>query len=78
MNREQLEHAIRAACQVSGDLEIYVFGSQAILGAYPTAADELRGSIEVDVQPKNRPEMTDAIDGALGELSSAATSQSLG
>jgi hypothetical protein len=35
MTREELEHAIRAACDVSGDDEVYVFGSQAILGQYP-------------------------------------------
>jgi len=29
----------------------------------------LRASIKVDVQPKNRPERTDDIDGSLGELS---------
>ena len=32
MTRAELEHAIRAACDVSGDDEVYVFGSQAILG----------------------------------------------
>jgi hypothetical protein len=32
MTREQLEHAIRAACEVSEDSEIWIFGSQAILG----------------------------------------------
>lgn len=37
MNREQLGHAIRAACDVSGDNELYIFGSQAILGQYPDA-----------------------------------------
>lgn len=37
MTREELEHAIRAACDVSGDDEVYVFGSQAILGQYPDA-----------------------------------------
>ena len=69
MTREQLEHAIRAACDVSGDSEIWVFGSQAILANYPNAPDSLRASIEVDVQPKNLPDTADAIDGALGELS---------
>lgn len=69
MTREQLEHAIRAACDVSGDSELIVFGSQAILGEYPQAPAELTTSIEVDVQPKNRPESVDRIDGALGELS---------
>jgi hypothetical protein len=69
MTREQLEHAIRAACDVAEDSELYVFGSQAILGSFPQAPHELRGSIEIDVQPKNRPEATDKVDGALGELS---------
>lgn len=69
MTREQLEHAIRAACEVSEDSEIWIFGSQAILGEFPDAPEELRTSIEVDVQPKNRPENVDAIESALGELS---------
>ena len=69
MTREQLEHAIRAACEVTGDSEIWVFGSQAILGKFLNAPEELRTSIEVDVQPKNRSDKVDAIDGALGELS---------
>ena len=69
MTREQLEHAIRAACDVSNDTELWIFGSQALLGEYPDAPENLRASIEVDVQPKNRPETVDLIDGALGELS---------
>ena len=46
-----------------------MFGSQAILGEYPDAPEGLRASIEVDMQPKNRPEAVDEIDGSLGELS---------
>lgn len=69
MTRDQLEHAIRAACDVSNDTELWIFGSQAILGGFPNAPASLRASIEVDVQPKNRPETVDMIDGALGELS---------
>jgi hypothetical protein len=69
MTRAQLEHAIRAACDVSNDTELLIFGSQAVLGEFPDAPASLRASIEVDVQPKNRPETVDAIDGALGELS---------
>jgi hypothetical protein len=41
MTRDQLEHAIRAACDVSDDTKVYVFGSQAIL----PVDDELRGII---------------------------------
>ena len=69
MTRDQLEHAIRAACDVAEDTEVWVFGSQSILGEFPDAPEDLRASIEVDIQPKNRPDKTDFVDGALGELS---------
>lgn len=69
MTRDQLEHAIRAACDVSDDTELWILGSQAILGAFPDAPESLRASIEVDVQPKNHPEKADLVDGVLGELS---------
>ncbi|MGV8084036.1 MAG: DUF6036 family nucleotidyltransferase [Coriobacteriia bacterium] len=67
MRYDQLEHAIRAACDVSGDTELIIFGSQAILATAPDAPASLRASIEVDIQAKTFPERTDLIDGALGE-----------
>jgi len=73
MTRSQLEHAIRAACEIARDTELLVFGSQAILGSFPDAPELLRTSIEVDVQPRNVPENTDLIDGVLGELSTFHT-----
>ena len=51
------------------DQEVWVFGSQAILGSYPDAPPSLRRSMEVDVCPRNRPEAVDRIDGILGEAS---------
>ncbi len=69
MTRGELEHAIRAACDVTGDTELWIFGSQAILGQYPQAPEALRQSAECDVAPKNRPEQVDLLDAALGELS---------
>ncbi len=69
MTRAQLEHAIRAACDVAEDSELWIFGSQAILGQFPDAPEALRESAECDVTPKNRPEAADKIDVALGELS---------
>ena len=62
----ELEDAIRSARGVSGDQEVWVFGSQAILGEHPDAPPALWMSAEVDMTPKYR---LDAIDGALGELS---------
>jgi hypothetical protein len=69
MTRAELEHAIRAACDVAGDDEIYVFGSQAILGQYPDAPAALRQSAEADVAPVTAVDMADVIDAQLGELS---------
>ena len=69
MRRDQLEHAIRAACNVSNDSALWIFGSQAVLGEFPNAPASLRASIEVDIQPVNRPEAVDDIDGSLGEMS---------
>lgn len=67
MRYDQLEHAIRAACDVSGDDELIIFGSQAILATAPDAPPALRASIEIDIQAKTYPDRTDLIDGALGE-----------
>jgi hypothetical protein len=39
MRRDQLEHAIRTACQIIGRPEVIVVGSQAILGTF--GEDEL-------------------------------------
>lgn len=67
MQREQLEHVIRAAASISDDDEIMVVGSQAMLGAYPDAPAELLRSVEVDVFPRHYPERAILIDGAIGE-----------
>lgn len=69
MTREELEHAIRAACDVAHDDAVYVFGSQAILGQYPDAPAALRQSAEADIAPVNAVDMVDVIDANLGELS---------
>lgn len=69
MTREELEHAIRAACDVADDDEVWVFGSQAILGQYEDAPEELRMSAEVDIAPVNELGKTIDIDAHLGELS---------
>lgn len=70
MTREELEHAIRAACDAAQDQAVYVFGSQAILGQYPDAPESLRQSAEADIAPVNAIDMVDVIDASLGELSS--------
>ena len=77
MRRDQLEHAIRTACQIIGHSEVIVVGSQAILGTY--GEDELpveaTMSIEVDVLPiadsnEETARLADLIEGVAGEFSS--------
>ena len=67
MTRSQLEHIILAAGAISGDDDIVVIGSQAILGLFPSAPEELLVSREADVYPRTYPERADLIDGSIGE-----------
>lgn len=76
MRREQLEHAIRTACQIIEQPEVIVVGSQSILGTYderqlPPAATM---SIEVDILPladtnEETARLADLIEGVAGEFS---------
>jgi hypothetical protein len=68
VTRAELEHAIRAACDVAGEDEVVVFGSQAILAQYPDAPAALRQSMEADIAPcSGDPAAADRIDAVLGE-----------
>jgi hypothetical protein len=69
MNRQQLEHVVRAAADIAADDELIILGSQAILGQFPDAPAGLTASHDVDLYPKNQPERADLIDGSIGELS---------
>ncbi len=69
MTRQELEHIIRAAAATADVRDIVVIGSQAILGTYPNAPAPLTQSMEADVFPKDQPDRSIVIDGAIGELS---------
>ena len=70
MQRSDLEYVIRASGDIADDKEIIVIGSQSILGQFPNAPIRLLASMETDVYPRNKPELADKIDGAIGEGSS--------
>lgn len=77
MRRDQLEHAIRTACQMIDRPEIIIVGSQAILGTYDEddLPSEATMSIEVDVLPiaesnEETVRLADLIEGVAGEFSS--------
>src|SRR5213080_1173981 len=69
MNRSDLEHILRPAKGVTGETEVIVIGSQAILGRVPDAPRALRPSMEADLYPRYHPELSELIEGSLGELS---------
>jgi hypothetical protein len=76
MRRDQLEHAIRTACQIIGRPEVIVVGSQSILGTF--LEDQLPAdatmSVEVDILPiaednTETARLADLIEGVAGEWS---------
>jgi hypothetical protein len=69
MKRSELEHILRACKGTTGESEFIVIGSQAILGKHPDAPRVLRKSMEADVYPKFRPELSEYLEGNLGEFS---------
>lgn len=76
MRRDQLEHAIRTACQIIGKPAVIVVGSQAILDTFreeqlPAAATM---SAEIDILPiaddnDETSRLADIIEGVAGEFS---------
>jgi len=62
-----LEHIIRAAGAIADTQDLVVNGSQAVLGQFPDAPEELLVSIEADVFPRGDPGRGDLIDGSIGE-----------
>ena len=52
MNREDLEHIIRAAGDVTDEYEFIIVGSQSILGPIPYPPDVFKLSAEADIYPR--------------------------
>ena len=69
MKRSDLEHILRASKAITGETEFIVIGSQCILGPRPDAPRVLRQSLEADLYPRHRPELSEMIEGSLGRYS---------
>jgi hypothetical protein len=67
VRREHFNHLIAAAAQVSGEREIVVIGSQAILGAAADPPESMLLSMEADVYPRDNPAKAEEIDASLGD-----------
>ncbi len=67
MKREDLEHIIRAAADITNEYEFVVVGSQSILGLIPNPPAVFTMSAEADIYPLDATHKADAIDAAIGE-----------
>lgn len=70
MRKENFDHVIAVAVEISGEREIVVIGSQAILGSVEEPPEALLESMEVDIYPLGDPEKAIEIEAVLGEGSS--------
>ncbi|MCY3562593.1 MAG: hypothetical protein F4W94_01150 [Acidimicrobiia bacterium] len=72
MNREEFDHAVRAAGAILGENELLVIGSQALHASVPgDVPPEAARSIEADIAALDDPNelKADLIDGTIGEVS---------
>ena len=66
MRLENFHHVIRAAAAITSETLFVVVGSQAILAQFENAPSGLLRSQELDIYPKDRPDLADLIDGSIG------------
>jgi hypothetical protein len=76
MRRDQLEHAIRTACQIIGKPAVIVVGSQSILGTFreDQLPPDATMSAEIDILPiaddnDETARLADITEGVAGEFS---------
>jgi hypothetical protein len=62
VQRQDLEHLLRASGDILNETHFYIIGSQSILGKFPDAPEELLWSAEADLIAKNKPKETDRLN----------------
>jgi hypothetical protein len=67
VRKPDFDHVIAAAASITGEDEIVVIGSQAILGTVEVPPGTMLRSLEADVYPRASPAKAEEIDGALGD-----------
>jgi hypothetical protein len=53
MKKQQVDHILRAAGELTGEKQFVIIGSQSLHGKYPDLADDILRSFEVDLIAKN-------------------------
>lgn len=59
MKKQQVDHILRAAGELTGEKQFVIIGSQSLHGKYPDLADDILRSFEVDLIAKNNPDRTE-------------------
>lgn len=62
MKKQQVDHVLRAAGEITGEKQFIIIGSQSLHGRYPDLPDEILLSAEVDLVAKNDLEKTEALN----------------
>jgi hypothetical protein len=59
MKKQQVDHVLRAAGEITGETQFIIIGSQSLHGKHPNLPDELVMSFEVDLIAKKGPDRTE-------------------
>jgi hypothetical protein len=62
MKKQELDHVLRAAGEITGETQFIIVGSQSLHGKYPDLPDDIFASAEVDLIAKNSPEKTESLN----------------
>jgi hypothetical protein len=62
MKKQQVDHILRAAGELTGEKQFVIIGSQSLHGKYPDLADDILRSFEVDLIAKNQASRTEWLD----------------
>ncbi len=62
MKKQQLDHILRAAGDITGRKQFVIVGSQALHGTHPDLADEIMMSAEVDLFAPKEPDATELLN----------------
>lgn len=67
MRKGDFDHLVAVAASITGEDEIVVIGSQAILGSVEAPPEAMLRSLEADLYPRADPAKAEQIDGAIGD-----------
>jgi hypothetical protein len=63
MKKQQVDHILREAGELTGEKQFVIIGSQSLHGKYPDLADDILRSFEVDLIAAFRPRISGALCG---------------